>query len=100
MSFQSEALWDIMNSAADPLLASRGTDVYKAYQYIVEHPEQHFTRARMVITSDWGEVGLLTPSAYIVRDPLGENPDTTFLESTKISWINPGGGPARGATIE
>ncbi|KAI4186371.1 MAG: hypothetical protein L6R41_003527 [Letrouitia leprolyta] len=100
MSFQSEALWDIMNSAADPLLASRGTDVYKAYQYIVEHPEQHFTRARMVITSDWGEVGLLTPSAYIVRDPLGENPDTTFLESTKISWINPGGGPARGATID
>ncbi|KAL8939667.1 MAG: hypothetical protein Q9216_003243, partial [Gyalolechia sp. 2 TL-2023] len=99
MSFQSEPLWDIMNSAIDPVLAARGPDVQKAYQWIVEHPDQHFTKVRMVITSDWGELGLLSPSAYIVADPLAQNPELTNIESTKVMWINPGGGPARGATI-
>ncbi|KAI4168387.1 MAG: hypothetical protein LQ343_006472 [Gyalolechia ehrenbergii] len=100
MSFHSEPLWNIMNSAVDPVLAKRGPDVQKAYQWLVEHPEQHFTRARLIITSDWGEFGLLTPSAYIVPDPMAEQKDGLNIESTKVSWVNPAGGAARGETIE
>ena len=99
MSFQTMTIWDLMNSANDSEVASRAADVQDAYQFIVENPEQHQTKARLVITSDWGEIGLLTPSAFIAPDP--EHPATpeAFFSSTKITWTS-NGASQRDVTIE
>ena len=100
MSFSTMTLWDLMAAANDSAVARRARDVYKAYEWIVEHPEQHLTRARMVITSDWGEVGLLTPSAYIVRDENQTELPGLSISRTKVTWDSPHGVPQRGLTVE
>ena len=93
-------LWDLMAAANSPAVARRAGDVYKAYQWIVEHPEQHITRARLVITSDWGEVGLLTPSAYMVKDENQPDLPGLSISKTKVTWDSPHGMAERALTIE
>ena len=94
MAFQTEAIWDLMASANDSALASRWLDVFNAYQWVVENPEQHRTAARISITSNWGEIGLLTPSAYIMPDPQQPYAPEIQMSTTKITWTG-GGGPGR-----
>ena len=88
MSFQTMTLWDLMSGANDSEVAARGTDVQDAFSWIVENPEEHQTKARLTITSDWGEIGLLTPSAFILRDPAHPPPTEAFFSSTKITWTS------------
>lgn len=88
MSFQTMTLWDLMSGANDSEVAARGTDVQDAFSWIVENPEEHQTKARLTITSDWGEIGLLTPSAFILRDPAHSAPVEAFFSSTKITWTS------------
>lgn len=87
MSMQIMTLWDIMSAATDPDVYNRAADVQNAYQWIAEHPAVHETKCRFVINSDWGEIGLLTPSAFIIPDPDSPPPtnDVVFT-TTKISW--------------
>jgi hypothetical protein len=87
MSVQTMTLWDLMSAATDPAVYGRATDVQNAFQWIVEHPAVHKTKCRFVINSDWGEVGLLTPSAFIVPDTTSPPPTTNInFASTKITW--------------
>lgn len=90
-SFHHESLWDLINGVVDPELAARGSDVQKAYNWLVENPEQHLTQARMVIRSDWEEIGLLTPCAYIVKDPRQPNIPGLSYSTTKITWASGAG---------
>ena len=90
MSMQLMTLWDVMASSDDEDVAKRNPDVQHAYQWVVSHPQEHWTKCRFVINSDWGEIGLLTPSAIILPDP--EHPvdpsvlANTNLATTKITW--------------
>ena len=87
MSMQTMALWDLMSAAISPEIYNRAADVQAAFQWIVEHPAVHETKCRFVINSDWGEIGLLTPSAFIIPDPNSPPPtDNIIFSSTKITW--------------
>jgi hypothetical protein len=86
-TFQTQALWDIMSFSSDNDVSGRAEDIQKAYDWICENPEDHFTKCRLTINSDWGEIGLLTPSATIVEDKdLPYNRDNTYFGRTKITW--------------
>lgn len=80
-----------MNWAVDADVARRGPDVDKAYQWIVENPEEHLTTARLTITSNWGEIGILTPSAYLIQDPQNPLPPGAAISTTKVTWDSHGG---------
>lgn len=83
---QTVALWEVLSLATDPDLRSLAPDVEDVFKYIVTHPAKHFTPCRFVINSDWGEIGLLTPSSFITQDPQ-HPPDKDFVvSSTKVSW--------------
>ncbi|KAM0167910.1 hypothetical protein ACHAPF_011522 [Botrytis cinerea] len=86
MSMQTAALWDVLAVAMDAELVDLAPSVEDVFKYIIAHPALHQTKCRFVINSDWGEMGLLTPSAFIRPDP--ENPaGSEFLvTTTKVSW--------------
>ncbi|KAL8808108.1 MAG: hypothetical protein Q9200_004411 [Gallowayella weberi] len=100
MSFQTMYLWDLMVSAKDSELARRATDLRNAYQWIVENPKQHVTRARMVITSDWAVISLATPSAYIMRDISIPKPEGATFTTTAVEWNSGGRGKMLDITVE
>ncbi|KAL8677443.1 MAG: hypothetical protein Q9186_006129 [Xanthomendoza sp. 1 TL-2023] len=100
MSFQTMYIFDLMEAAKDNELARRATDVRKAYQWIVENPKQHVTRARMVITSDWAVVSLSTPSAYIMRDISMPKPEGATFSTTGVEWNSGGRGRELDVTID
>lgn len=86
MSMQTVALWDVLGVAADPELVAFAPSAEDVFKYIVAHPALHMTKCRFVINSDWAEIGLLTPSAFIRQDP-DSPPGRRFLVSTtKVSW--------------
>lgn len=93
-------LWDLMAAANSPALARRARDVYRAYKWIVGNPEQHLTRARLVITSNWGEVGILTPSAYVIKDESQPDLPGLSISRTKVTWDSPQGAAERELTVE
>lgn len=86
MSFQTTLLSDIITNAANDQLAAYGVQVQRAYDYLVENPVHHLTLARMSITSDWGEIGLLTPSAYIRKTEGQADVDGLVYSTTKVTW--------------
>ncbi|RYP14427.1 hypothetical protein DL765_006370 [Monosporascus sp. GIB2] len=87
ISIQTVALWDVMSTSPDPEVSRRSRDVENAYLWIVSHPRRHRTKCRLTINSDWGEIGLLTPSAFILSDPDSpvQHPNVS-ISSTKIRW--------------
>lgn len=87
ISLQTMTLWDMIRTSTNPELAKRASDIQAAYKWIAEHPRLHETKCRLVINSDWGEVGLLTPSSFIVPDTQNPAPkDNTTFTLTKITW--------------
>jgi len=85
MSMQTMTLWDVMSAAADPDVSDRASDVQNAFSWIVEHPAMHLTKCRMTINSDWAEIGILTPSAFIDTSSISPNDNCSF-STTKITW--------------
>ena len=84
-SFSTIALWDLMYMVSDRAVLSRWTDVQDAYEYLAKHPQVHRTACRLIIDSDWGEIGLLTPGAFIEPVPgTSYDPTTTSLTRTKV----------------
>lgn len=79
-------LWSIVGKAKDAALRARAADLEAAYQYITTHPRYHRTECRLEINSDWGDLSLLTPSAYIEFEDDSEAPEGTYWSSTKIGW--------------
>lgn len=86
MKFETMALWDLMTAGKDDVVARRAVDVRKAYKWIVENPKEHLTKARLIITSNWGTFALSTPSAFIMRDMSVPIPKGTVFSPTKIQW--------------
>jgi len=80
-----------MEFAKDDVVANYSRDVADAFTYLVEHPQIHRTACRITITSDWAELGLLSPSAFIEIDEKSPAPPRAVITSTKVSW-NSGGG--------
>lgn len=85
-------LWQLMSAANDSKVARRQRDVQMAYNWIVENPKQHITKATLTITSDWGAIDLLTPSAFFARDPLRPDKTGAFFSKNKIEWNSGGTG--------
>ncbi|KAI4144623.1 MAG: hypothetical protein LQ341_002621, partial [Variospora aurantia] len=99
MSFHHESLRNLINGVVEQELAARSPDVQKAYNWLVENSEQHLAQARMVITSDWEDVGLLTPCAYIMKDPRQSDMLGLSYSTIKITWA-PGAGVQREVPVE
>lgn len=91
-SFQTMPLWQLMSAANDSKVARRQRDVQMAYNWIVENPKQHITKATLTITSDWGAIDLLTPSAFFARDPSRPDKTGAFFSKNKIEWNSGGTG--------
>ncbi|KAL8830710.1 MAG: hypothetical protein Q9170_005617, partial [Blastenia crenularia] len=91
-SFQTMPLWDIINSANDSGVARRWRDVEAAYNWIVENPKIHVTKATLTISSDWGVIDLLTPSAYFIKDKARPVPEGIFFSQNKVGYLG-GTGP-------
>lgn len=100
--FHSETLWSIMAFAKDEVVASYSTHVENAYDYLVSNPQIHKTACRMIVSSDWGEIALLSPSAYIEANPRNPAPPGTILTATKVVRNSAGGGTdvGRFVTVE
>ncbi|KAL8882062.1 MAG: hypothetical protein Q9192_007655 [Flavoplaca navasiana] len=92
-SFQTMPLWQLISAANDSKVSGRVRDVESAFNWIVENPKQHITKATLTISSDWGTIDLLTPSAFFANDP--SRPDTVgaFFSKNKIEWSSRGSGP-------
>ena len=89
MTMQVMSLWELMTAAMDEDLNNRAVDVENAFNWVVENPYKHQTKCTLVINSDWGEIGLLNPSAFIIPDPGSKNPppkENTTFSTTKVIW--------------
>ena len=86
MGFQTIELWTLMRGAANSTVRGRANDIQAAYNYIVSRPQVYTTPVRLTVQSDWGEFGLLTPSATIVRRNNVTLPARTRLSQTKVTF--------------
>lgn len=87
MTMQTMSLWELMTAAMDDDLNNRAGDIESAFTWIVANPATHQTKCSLTINSDWGEIGLLTPSAFILPDPANPPPtDNITFSKTKIVW--------------
>ena len=91
-SFQTMPLWQLISAANDSKVSGRVHDVESAYNWIVENPKQHITKATLTISSDWGTIDLLTPSAFFVNDPARPDTNGAFFSKNKIEWNSRGRG--------
>ena len=98
-NFEVVAIWELMRNAQSDKLASFATPLESAFHQLSNHPQVHYTSVVMIVSSDWAEFGLLSPSAYVDVDPAGEQVPGTVLSSTKVGWQSPSGAPGRDITI-
>ena len=84
--FTTQSLWAIMFTARDAKVVSYHRDVLAAYNYLVENPEVHMTKCRMVIYAAWGQMDLLSPSSYIEKDPDNPYPTGTLMSNSTVKW--------------
>lgn len=88
MSVETVTLWDLLTGTVDIDLMNWASQVQTAFSYIVNNPSPHRTTARLVINSDWGEIALNSPAAYILPDddPNNTLPDGVVLSPTKVMF--------------
>ncbi|KAK7688952.1 hypothetical protein QCA50_007643 [Cerrena zonata] len=87
ISFALMSIWDVMTSSMDSDVSGRAVDVQKAFQWILEHPQEHWTKGSFKVTSDWGEIILRTPGSFFIRpenSPVLPGDLNVQFESTKI----------------
>jgi len=96
LNFHTTPLWAIMYGAKDPTVMSYHTDVEKAYYHLAENPQIHKTRCRLTITTNWGQIALLSPAVFIAPDPnspaSAQNGETMSFARTKLTWDSNGSG--------
>jgi MAC/Perforin domain len=83
ISYRISSLVEVIQQVADADVAKRAVDVENAFNWLVNHHEEYRTKCRFVIESDWGEVALTTPLAYILEPVMSEG-DPTLMES---GWV-------------
>ena len=98
-NFDVVPIWQLMRGAKDDKLASYANTIEDAFYSLSEHPQTHYTTVTMIVTADWAEVGLLSPAAYIDRDPAAADVPGTVLSSTKLNWQSLDGQPANHLVI-
>lgn len=87
MNLHTAPLWDVMSATFDPEIIKHFKDVKTAYEWIMENPAPHWTKAVVTINSDWGEFGITSPDAIIIPDPdHTPDPDNLVFSGTKIVW--------------
>ena len=86
ISFFLMSLWDLMPFAMDPDVSGRAVDVQRAFEWTLEHPQEHWTEGTLSVSSDWGEILLLSPGAYFCLPEAGipQLPGNVQVEPTKI----------------
>lgn len=106
MSFSVLEIWVLMSISNNTLVASYADDVQNAFVWMVQNPQPHRTPVRMYIESDWGEFGLLTPSAYVdaatvvVSPPEDPGLNNTIATQTKVQWGKEHSHAYRRTTVE
>jgi hypothetical protein len=88
MSFQTQAIWNLMRTANDPDTAKAAQHVQDAYAYIVTHPAIHITHVQFSISAGWGTFGLLSPEAILAVDPAVKKacPGQVTMETKTVRW--------------
>lgn len=87
MTLHTAPLWDVMTATFDPEIIKHSKDVKEAYKWIMENPAPHWTKAVVTINSDWGEFGITSPDASIIKDPDNvPNAYNLLFSGTKIIW--------------
>jgi len=81
MYFQIQPLWGILGASPNAAVRAWEMPVQTAYEWIVANPQVHYTKARLTINSDWGEIGILTPSAFILPDKASPISDPVVLNN-------------------
>lgn len=86
ISFSLMCLWDLMPFAMDPDVSGKASDVQKAFEWTLEHSQEHWTEGTFKVTSDWGQIILLSPGAYFRRPENAPDnlPENVQFDSTKI----------------
>lgn len=87
MSMQIKSLWDLMAASNNKKLLELAPSVQSAFNWIVANPAKHHTSCRFVISSDWGEICLLSAKTFTLKDPASPPPtDNVYFGDTKITW--------------
>lgn len=81
-----QTLWEVMSEGGAELKKC-ALEVEKAFNWICSNPQVHQTHCRFTVSSDWGEIALLNPSAFIKQEPKSPPPTNNVnFTSTKISF--------------
>jgi len=103
LSFQVVEVWTLMKLAQSLVLRSYADPLYDAFMWIVGHPDiyktavsldiqsgllvLHALAESLIISLDWAEFNLLTPSAVILPDTAHPYPDKNIVASdTRVQW--------------
>ena len=100
-SLTVKEIWTILRDAKSPDLRGKEISMSNAYNYLVLNPLIHYTICSIVVSSAWGEIGLLTPKAEFV-DWTGPDPSEGKLTAgpSKIRFATYDGESARSARIQ
>ncbi|KAF8129920.1 hypothetical protein EV363DRAFT_1337051 [Boletus edulis] len=93
VTFRATELWTLLRDAYDETLRASAGNIQKAFEYLssLRQPNDKRTWVTFEMESNWGEFGILTPSAVIgggdsdqfaIRQPLSLGP-------SKLSWGSP-----------
>jgi hypothetical protein len=86
--------WDLMPYSAKDDVRGRQNDFRQAFLWLSQNPDEHWTKCRITINSDWGVFGLASAGAriYVDSDMEKSNKPISNLTITdaKIAWGEPG----------
>lgn len=103
LNFQVIEVWTLMKLADNLVLRSYADPLYDAFMWIVGHPDVYKTAVSLdiqsgslvlyalteslIVSLDWAEFNLLTPSAVILPDLENPYPPTnTVASDTRVQW--------------
>ncbi|KAI0055778.1 hypothetical protein BV25DRAFT_1722970 [Artomyces pyxidatus] len=89
VSFQLKPLYNVLFFATDTDVAAKADDIQQAFEWLFTHKPLHLTTCRFSVTSDSGQVALLTPGAFFVHDPTKPLPQGARIDDTKLFFVQP-----------
>lgn len=78
----------LLSASNDLNVSDRAYDIGQALTWVLENPERHRVKGRLVIDSDWAEFGLLSPGCFLKCSP--HKQEDIVITPTKIVWGTPG----------
>ncbi|KAI0055561.1 hypothetical protein BV25DRAFT_1921709 [Artomyces pyxidatus] len=89
VSFQLKPLYDVLFFTTDAKMAAKADDMQRAFEWLSTHTPLHLTTCQFTVTSDSGQVALLTPGAFFVHDPEKPLPRGVRIDDTKLWYVQP-----------